>query len=237
LAKTRRDRLIEAINENIKRGLAQQMGFDFAQPRKLKREETIEIAIKSALLLASEPKSRSDKAAYLAEVLTLPELNSKGISFISQQAVTGGRHYRGVAEHLRALEKAGVDIALVVKLLLTTEPSVQALMQRIPKTYGDKQRKIVEKEIGTILFWHKRRLEGHKAMQQFMKALRRRRDAIYGTPQQRAYFTRDDIKELLRKGVPREDIRAILQKIYPKKESREYVPRPKPNKRIIRRPR
>lgn len=226
--------MLEAINENILRGAGQQIGFEFAKPKGLKREQLIDIAIKTAMKLASDPKSRSDKAAYLAELLTFPELNASGIGFISQKAVTGGKHYRGVAEHLRAIERAGIDIALLVKLLLTTEPSLQAIMQRLP-VVSDKQKKIVMKEIGTILFWHRKRVEGHMQMQRFIEEFRRRRAAIYGTARQQAYFTRDDIEALLRKGVPREEIMEMLQKLYPEKKPKEYLPMPK--KRIIKRPR
>ncbi|MEM4598934.1 MAG: hypothetical protein QW400_04590, partial [Candidatus Diapherotrites archaeon] len=135
MAKTRRGRLIDAINSAIKNMEGQQLGFEFTRPKSISRAELIEIAIKCAVKLGSAKGSKSDKAAYLAELLTLPQLTAKGIGFISQKAVTGGAHYRGVAEHLRSLEKAGVDIAHLTKILLTSKADLRSLMQQIPAVY------------------------------------------------------------------------------------------------------
>ncbi|MEM4662854.1 MAG: hypothetical protein QXM75_02440 [Candidatus Diapherotrites archaeon] len=236
MAKTRRERLIEAINSAIKNMEGQQLGFDFAKPKSLSRLELIEIAIKCAIKLGSAKGSKSDKAAYLAEVLTLPQLTGKGIGFISQKAVTGGAHYRGVAEHLRSLEKLGVDIAHLTKILLTSKVDLRSIIQQIPATYPPKKKRAIEAELRKILFWHKRRIEGHEKMQILMDWIRRKRNLVYGTKIENAVRTREDVKELVSKGVSLEEIERILKARYPEKKPNQYIPRSKKGNRINRRP-
>ncbi|MCX8189938.1 MAG: hypothetical protein N3F05_01780 [Candidatus Diapherotrites archaeon] len=236
MAKTRRVRLIEAINSAIQSREGQQLGFEFVKPRGLSRMELIEIAIQCAVKLGSTGYSKSDKADYLAEVLTLSQLTGKGIGFISQKAVTGGKHYRGVAEHLRALEKAGVDIAHLTKILLTSSGDIRAIMQRLPPTYAEKKKRAIEREISKILFWHRKRLEGHERMQILIGWLRRKHESLYGTKVENAMLTREDVLELLSKGVPREDIERILRAKYTNNKTKNYVPRPKKVNRINRKP-
>lgn len=166
MAKNRRDRLIEQINADIQRRKNQQLPL-FGSPKPLNRLQLIEIALSAAEKLSVSGKS--DRASFLAEILTLPQLSGKGISFISQNAVTGGKRYRGVAEHLRELEKAGVDPAIVVKTLLTSKADIRTVIQKLP--LPRKRPKKIENELGVILFWHNRRMQGHASMQSFADSL------------------------------------------------------------------
>jgi hypothetical protein len=237
-SKTRRDRLIEAINKKIIELRHLQPEFEFRKGwlEYVGRRELVRIAIKTAQELANRPGSRSDFASYLAEVLTLPQLTGKGIGFIAQKAVTGGKRYRGVAEHLRVLQKHGVDISLVVSLFLLEKPkTVREILQRLPATYDKKHLKTITRELGIIFWWHQQREKGHERMQRFMEALRRRHRAIYRTPLERAMFTREDVAELRAKGVPEEVIQDMLKGIIPEQKPREYKPRIR--KKIVRRPR
>ena len=237
-SKTRRDRLIEAMNKKIieLRHLEPEFEFRRGWLDYVSRKELVRIAIETARELAQQPKSRSDIASYLAEVLTLPELTGEGIGFIAQKAVTGGRRYRGVAEHLRVLQAHNVDIELLVKILLLEKPRmIREVLQKLPATYSRKHIKTIARELGVIFWWHQKRVEGHIRMQQFIERLRKRREAIYGTPLERAMLTREDVEELLRKGVPKEEIEIMLRKIIREPERKEY--KPKTRKRIVRRPR
>lgn len=237
-SKTRRDRLIEAINKKIIELRHLQPEFEFRKGwlDYVSRRELVRIATETARELARQPKSRSDLASYLAEVLTLPELTGEGIGYIAQKAVTGGRRYRGVAEHLRVLQAHNVDIELLVKIFLIEKPRmVREVLQRLPATYNKRSIKTIARELGIIFWWHQKRVEGHERMQKFIEALRRRQRAIYGTPLERAMITREDVKYLLRKGVPKEDIEEMLKRVIKEPPQREY--KPKRSKRIIRRPR
>lgn len=237
-SKTRRDRLIEAINKKIIELRHLQPEFEFRKGwlDYISRRELVRIAIETARELAHQPKSRSDIASYLAEVLTLPELTGEGIGFIAQKAVTGGRRYRGVAEHLRVLQAHNVDIELLVKILLLEKPRmVRDVLQKLPATYSRKHIKTIARELGVIFWWHQKRVEGHIRMQQFIERLWARNRITYGTRLEQAMLSREDVKELLRKGVPKEDIEAMLKRIIKEPPQKEY--KPKRSKRIIRRPR
>ncbi|MEM4598574.1 MAG: hypothetical protein QW400_02695, partial [Candidatus Diapherotrites archaeon] len=99
-----------------------------------------------------------------------------------------------------------------------------------------KKKRAIEAELRKILFWHKRRVEGHEKMQLLMEWIRRRRDSIYGTRIENALKAREDVKELMSKGVPIEEIERVLRARYPERKPRPYIPRSNKVNRINRRP-